>query len=70
LGGIDFFLGGIGHDGHIAFNFQGCDPLAPTRLVTLNYQTAAQSASSFGGIQHTRNKCAVTIGLSTITHKK
>lgn len=67
MGGIDFFLGGIGYDGHIAFNFSGCDPMAPTRLVTLNYQTAAQCAGDFGGIQHTRNKNAITIGLSTIT---
>jgi len=70
LGGIGFFLGGIGYDGHIAFNFAGCDPTLPTRLVTLNYQTAAQSAGEFGGIQHTRGKCAITIGLSTITMNK
>jgi len=67
LGGIGFFLGGIGYDGHIAFNFSGCDPQKPTRLVTLNYQTAAQCATDFGGIEYTRNKNAITIGLSTIT---
>jgi len=66
MGGIGFFLGGIGHDGHIAFNFRGCDPNMGTRLVTLNYETAAQSASDFGGIQFTRNKSAITIGLATI----
>ena len=61
LGGYGFFLGGIGHDGHIAFNFRGCDPRDPTRLVTLNYETAAQSATDFGGISFTRNKSAVTV---------
>jgi len=66
LGGIGFFLGGIGYDGHIAFNFSGCDPKEPTRLVTLNYQTAAQCATDFGGIKYTRSKNAITIGLSTI----
>lgn len=49
MGGIGFFLGGIGHDGHIAFNFRDCDPNLGTRLVTLNYETAAQSAGDFGG---------------------
>lgn len=50
MGGYGFFLGGIGHDGHIAFNFRGCDPAEGTRLVVLNYETAAQSAGDFGGI--------------------
>ncbi|ETO29929.1 glucosamine-6-phosphate deaminase [Reticulomyxa filosa] len=67
-GGYGYFLGGIGHDGHIAFNFRGCDPSLGTRLVCLNYETAAQSASDFGGITYTRNKCAVTVGLSTIVY--
>jgi len=66
MGGYGFFLGGIGHDGHIAFNFRGCDPSLGTRLVVLNYETAAQSAGDFGGITNTRNKAAVTVGLSTI----
>lgn len=34
----------------------------------LNYETAAQSAGDFGGITNTRNKAAVTVGLSTIVH--
>ena len=70
MGGYGFFLGGIGHDGHIAFNFRGCDPAEGTRLVVLNYETAAQSAGDFGGITNTRNKAAVTVGLSTIVFNK
>ena len=70
MGGYGFFLGGIGHDGHIAFNFRGCDPELGTRLVILNYETAAQSAGDFGGITNTRNKAAVTIGLSSIVYNK
>ena len=31
-GGIGFFLGGIGPDGHIAFNTQGTDHFSTTRL--------------------------------------
>lgn len=41
LGGIGFFLGGIGPDGHIAFNQEGSSHDAPTRLVNFNYPTAA-----------------------------
>eukprot|EP00486_Rosalina_sp_Unknown_P011604 CAMPEP_0201593132 /NCGR_PEP_ID=MMETSP0190_2-20130828/190838_1 /ASSEMBLY_ACC=CAM_ASM_000263 /TAXON_ID=37353 /ORGANISM="Rosalina sp." /LENGTH=1028 /DNA_ID=CAMNT_0048052225 /DNA_START=108 /DNA_END=3194 /DNA_ORIENTATION=- len=70
MGGYGFFLGGIGHDGHIAFNFRGCDPKLGTRLVVLNYETSAQSAGDFGGITNTRNKAAVTVGLNTIVHNK
>ncbi|MBA4318978.1 MAG: glucosamine-6-phosphate deaminase, partial [Flavobacterium sp.] len=39
LGGIGFFLGGIGPDGHIGFNVQGSDHYSPTRLTETNYET-------------------------------
>jgi glucosamine-6-phosphate deaminase len=65
-GGIGFFLGGIGPDGHIAFNMKGSSFDSVTRLVTLNYETAAASAISLGGIEFSRNKKALTIGLKTI----
>jgi len=32
LGGIGFFLGGIGPDGHIGFNVRGSDLFSTTRL--------------------------------------
>lgn len=41
LGGIGFFLGGIGPDGHIAFNQEGADHACITRLVSFNYPSAA-----------------------------
>ena len=41
LGGIGFFLGGIGPDGHIAFNQEGAAHDSTTRLVNFNYPTAA-----------------------------
>ena len=67
LGGIGFFLGGIGPDGHIAFNQQGCDHSCPTRLVNFNYPSAAAAAGDLGGIEIARGKAAMTIGLKTIT---
>jgi 6-phosphogluconolactonase/glucosamine-6-phosphate isomerase/deaminase len=67
-GGIGFFLGGIGPDGHIAFN-QKDGPLdSVTRIVNFNYPSAAQSAGDLGGIENARGKAALTIGLKTITN--
>ncbi len=67
-GGLGFWLGGIGPDGHIAFNMPGSPHDSPTRLVTLNYPTAAAASGDLGGIEYARNKVALTIGLGTITH--
>ena len=66
LGGIGFFLGGIGPDGHIAFNIKGSDHFSTTRLLDINYPTAAAAAGDFGGIECARKKVVVTIGLNTI----
>jgi len=65
-GGIGFFLGGIGPDGHIAFNMQGSSHDSKTRLVQLNYPSAAAAAGDLGGIEFSRDKLAITIGLETI----
>ena len=67
MGGIGFFLGGIGPDGHIAFNQQGGDHNSVTRLVNFNYPSAAAAAADLGGIEIARGKAAMTIGLRTIT---
>jgi glucosamine-6-phosphate deaminase len=67
IGGIGFFLGGIGPDGHIAFNQEGCAHNSRTRLVNFNYMSAAAAAGDLGGIEIARGKAAVTIGLATIT---
>ncbi|KAF4752285.1 hypothetical protein FOZ62_006866 [Perkinsus olseni] len=68
LGGIGFFLGGIGPDGHIAFNVRGSDHRSTTRLAQLNYETQAAASGDLGGIRAVKAKCAVTIGLGTITY--
>jgi glucosamine-6-phosphate deaminase len=51
LGGIGFFLGGIGPDGHIGFNISGSDHYSSTRLCPTNYETQAAAASDLGGIE-------------------
>jgi glucosamine-6-phosphate deaminase len=68
LGGIGFFLGGIGPDGHIAFNVMGSDHNSTTRLTQINYETQASSASDLGGIEVAKKRLVITIGLSTITY--
>ena len=70
LGGIGFFLGGIGPDGHIAFNQEGSAHDSRTRLVNFNYPTAAAAAGDLGGIEIARGKGAMTIGLGTIGFNK
>lgn len=67
LGGIGFFLGGIGPDGHIGFNVQGSDHYSPTRLTATNYETQAAAATDLGGIEIARKRLVITIGLGTIT---
>ncbi len=68
LGGIGFFLGGIGPDGHIGFNVRGSDMHSTTRLTDINYETMAAAASDLGGIEVSRRSHVITIGLSTITY--
>ena len=67
LGGIGFFLGGIGPDGHIAFNVRGSSVYSVTRLMGTNYETQAAAATDLGGIEISRSRLVITIGLSTIT---
>lgn len=70
MGGIGFFLGGIGPDGHIGFNVQGSDHFSTTRLIETNYETQAAAASDLGGVEIARNRLVITIGLETITRNK
>jgi glucosamine-6-phosphate deaminase len=70
LGGIGFFLGGIGPDGHIAFNTKGSDHNSTTRLTATNFETQAAAAGDLGGIEISRNHKVITIGLGTITYNR
>ncbi len=68
MGGIGFFLGGIGPDGHIAFNTRGSDHHSTTRLTATNFETQAVAAADLGGIEVSKNRLVITIGLETITY--
>ena len=47
FGGIELFLGGIGPDGHIAFNEPGSSLRSRTRLKTLAYDTVVANSRFF-----------------------
>jgi glucosamine-6-phosphate deaminase len=68
MGGIGFWLGGMGPDGHIAFNTRGSDHNSTTRLTATNFETQAAAAGDLGGIEVSRNRLVITIGLGTITY--
>ena len=67
LGGIGFFLGGIGPDGHVGFNVRGSDHHSTTRLAETNYETQAAASGDLGGIEVSRHRRVITLGLGTIT---
>lgn len=67
-GGIGFFLGGIGPDGHIAFNTRGSDMHSTTRLTSTNFETQAVAAGDLGGIEVSSKRKVITIGLETIIY--
>jgi glucosamine-6-phosphate deaminase len=66
-GGIGFYLGGIGPDGHIAFNTRGANHYESTRLTATNFETQAITAGDLGGIEVSRHRLVITIGLGTLT---
>ncbi|MDN3667851.1 glucosamine-6-phosphate isomerase [Echinicola jeungdonensis] len=67
-GGIGFFLGGIGPDGHIAFNIRGSDAYSTTRLTATNFETQAVAAGDLGGMEVSSNRLVITIGLGSILY--
>ncbi len=65
-GGIDLFLGGIGPDGHIAFNEPGSSLSSRTRIKTLTYDTRVANSRFFGGDVTKVPKTALTVGVATV----
>ena len=58
----------MGPDGAIASNTRGSDHNSTTRLTATNFETQAASASDLGGIEISRNRLVITVGLGTITY--
>lgn len=65
-GGIDLFLGGIGPDGHIAFNEPGSSLTSRTRLKTLSYDTILANSRFFDNDISKVPTVALTVGVGTI----
>ncbi|RCH79909.1 Glucosamine-6-phosphate isomerase 1 [Rhizopus stolonifer] len=65
-GGIELFMGGIGPDGHIAFNEPGSSLTSRTRVKTLAYETIIANARFFEGDITKVPKLALTVGVATV----
>lgn len=64
-GGIELFVGGIGPDGHIAFNEPGSSLVSRTRVKTLAKDTIVANARFFGD-QMSVPTMALTVGVGTV----
>ena len=69
-GGIDLFLGGVGEDGHIAFNEPFSSLTSRTRIKTLTADTIAVNSRFFGGDISLVPTQALTVGVATILSAK
>ena len=66
VGGIELFLGGIGPDGHIAFNEPGSSLKSRTRVKTLAYDTILANSRFFGNNLEHVPRMALTVGVQTV----
>lgn len=66
VGGIELFLGGIGPDGHIAFNEPGSSLSSRTRIKTLTYDTIVANSRFFDNDVAKVPKTALTVGVQTV----
>jgi len=66
VGGIELFLGGVGTDGHIAFNEPGSSLTSVTRVKTLAYETIIANARFFDNDIKKVPKSSLTVGVKTV----
>ncbi len=66
VGGINLFMGGIGPDGHIAFNEPGSSLSSRTRVKTLTTDTLIANARFFDNNMNLVPKTALTVGVGTV----
>ena len=66
VGGIDLFMGGIGPDGHIAFNEPGSSLTSRTRVKSLTTDTIIANSRFFDNDLDKVPKTAVTVGVGTV----
>jgi len=64
--GIDLFIGGVGVDGHIAFNEPGSSLSSRTRQKTLTTETRIINSRFFGNDMNKVPAYALTVGVGTV----
>ena len=69
-GGFDLFLGGVGEDGHIAFNEPFSSLSSRTRVVTLTQDTRDVNARFFDNDPSQVPAQALTVGVATVLSSK
>ena len=69
-GGFDLFLGGVGEDGHIAFNEPFSSLESRTRVVTLTQDTREVNSRFFDNDFNKVPKQALTVGVATVLSSK
>lgn len=69
-GGIDLFMGGVGPDGHLAFNEPGSSLSSKTRIKTLTTDTIIANSRFFEGNLDLVPKQALTVGIGTVMAAK
>ena len=65
-GGIELFMGGVGPDGHIAFNAPGSSLTSRPRVKTLTTDTIIANSRFFEGNVDLVPKTALTVGVGTV----
>lgn len=65
-GGIDLFMGGVGPDGHIAFNEPGSSLTSRTRQKTLTTDTIVANSRFFDNDVKKVPTTALTVGVGTV----
>lgn len=70
VGGIDLFMGGIGSDGHIAFNEPASSLTSRTREKTLTTETMIANSRFFDNDVNKVPKTSITVGVGTILDAK
>ena len=69
-GGIDLFMGGVGEDGHLAFNEPFSSLVSRTRVKSLTYDTILVNSRFFDGDVSKVPTTALTVGVGTVMDAK
>ncbi|URJ32571.1 glucosamine-6-phosphate deaminase [Blochmannia endosymbiont of Camponotus sp.] len=69
-GGIHLLIGGVGSDGHLAFNEPGSSLTSRTRLKNLSKETRVSNAKFFNNNIDSVPKFALTIGIATLMESR